>query len=99
MPKILAARLREHRMRSGRRFGLVFSADGSRPLDPRGIGRRAATAWKNANPNPLEPIGLRLVFAWFSRVSAPSIWSRPCVGPVSLESQVGGDRCARRATA
>jgi integrase len=56
MPNVLAARLRDHRMRTGRRFGLVFSADGSRPLDPRGIGRRAATAWKAAG---LEPLGLQ----------------------------------------
>lgn len=52
------------RLQCGRREGLVFG-DGSRPLDPRGAARLAATAWKRANAErgenelePLEPIGL-----------------------------------------
>jgi integrase len=47
----IAAVLREllvgHLLRTGRRTGLLFG-DGERPLDPRGIARRAATAWKGA---------------------------------------------------
>jgi integrase len=52
------------RLQSGRRGGLVFGA-GQVPLDPRGVARRAATAWKQANAERaeneielLDPIGL-----------------------------------------
>jgi integrase len=54
----IATALREllvgHLLRSGRRTGLLFG-DGTRPLDPRGIARRAATAWKTSG---VEGIGL-----------------------------------------
>lgn len=64
----IAAVLREHLLahllRCGRREGLVFG-DGRRPLDARGVARRAETAWKAANKEraeaelePLTPIGL-----------------------------------------
>ena len=61
---ILRPVLAAHRLRCGRREGLVFGK-GETPLDPRSVARRAATAWKAKNATraeqerePLAPVGL-----------------------------------------
>ena len=59
VPVVAALRdhLVEHKLRSGRSEGLVFSRNGATPFDARALARRAATAWKNTRPE-LHPIGL-----------------------------------------
>jgi integrase len=55
---VLREHLRTHRLRSGRAEGLVFGRSATTPFNHSSVVRRAATAWKNAQPTPLEPIGL-----------------------------------------
>jgi integrase len=50
--------LDEWKLRSGRGEGLVFGRTAETPFDPRGLARRAETAWKNVKPKALEPISL-----------------------------------------
>jgi integrase len=54
MPDVLRKLIGAHLLRTGCRSGLLFG-DGERPLDPRGITRRAETAWQRAS---VEGIGL-----------------------------------------
>jgi integrase len=69
--KVLREHLLAHRMRSGRREGLVFGRDPARPFNPSTVGERAAKAWATENarrrrmgaegleePPPLMPIEL-----------------------------------------
>jgi integrase len=65
IPAVLRDFLLEHRMRQGRRDGLVFGRDAEHPFTSSNVWRRARTAWKSMNAKraksslkPLEPIGL-----------------------------------------
>jgi integrase len=52
---VLRDHLVEHKLRSGRNDGLVFGTSPTAPFQPSNLRRRALTAWKAAE---LEPIGL-----------------------------------------
>jgi integrase len=69
--KVLREQMLEHRMRSGRREGLVFGRDAIRPFNPSTVAERAAKVWARENarrrrlgaegleePDPLAPIEL-----------------------------------------
>ena len=69
--KVLREHLLEHRLRSGRREGLVFGRDLVRPFNPSTVAERAGKAWATENarrrrlgaegleePEPLVPIEL-----------------------------------------
>jgi integrase len=65
IPAVLRDFLLEHRMRQGRRDGLVFGRDAEHPFTSSNVWRRARTAWKAMNAEraklnlePLESIGL-----------------------------------------
>jgi integrase len=47
--KVLRESLLAHRLRSGRRDGLVFGRDTDRPFNPSTVGERAANAWAREN--------------------------------------------------
>ena len=55
MAGVLRDLLIEHRMRTGRESGLVFSSTGEKPHAPSAINERAQRAWRQAG---LQPIGL-----------------------------------------
>jgi integrase len=59
----LAAALREHRLATGRRDGLVFGEDGERPVDSGKLQQRADTAWKNAKVGRVTPHVCRHLYA------------------------------------
>jgi integrase len=58
-----AAVLRAHMMRTGRREGLVFGADGVRPLDTGKLQGRADAAWKVADVKRVTPHDCRHHYA------------------------------------
>jgi len=55
VPAALRDELLEHRLREQRAEGLVFGRGPDRPFEPSGVSRRAQTAWKRCE---LEPITL-----------------------------------------
>ncbi|MDQ3857904.1 MAG: site-specific integrase [Actinomycetota bacterium] len=55
IPAVLGDYLVEHKLRSGRRVGLVFGTDYAQPFTPSNVRKRANAAWLRAG---LEPIGL-----------------------------------------
>ncbi len=55
IPAVLRDYLVEHKLRSGRRDGLVFGTSYARPFTPSNVRKRANAAWARAG---LEPIGL-----------------------------------------
>jgi integrase len=79
---ILRPILAAWRLQCGRREGLVFG-DGRVPLDPRGVARRAETAWKRANVEraenglePLVPIGHEARHVYASTMLAAGVGAR-----------------------
>lgn len=65
IPTLLARRLRERMLRTGKRSGLVFGRSASEAFTPSHVRRRAAKVWAAENEErakrelpPLEPIGL-----------------------------------------
>lgn len=59
----LAAALREHRLATGRREGLVFGATGARPIDSAKLQRRADDAWKASGIERVTPHVCRHLYA------------------------------------
>jgi integrase len=59
----LATTLREHRLRTGRREGLVFGEDGRRPLDTGKLQTRADEAWEEAELSRVTPHVCRHYYA------------------------------------
>jgi integrase len=63
IPSILRGLLVEHRLRSGRREGLVFGASRERPFCPSAVARRAQRAWSKAALQPITLHEARHTFA------------------------------------
>lgn len=59
----LAAALRAHRLATGRREGLVFGADGRRPIDAGKLQDRADAAWEAVELERVTPHACRHLFA------------------------------------
>jgi integrase len=57
-PRALRGLLAEHKLRTPWADGLAFGREADRPFESKRVAGRAATAWKNAKPEPLECIGL-----------------------------------------
>ena len=56
---VLRGHLLAHHLRHGRpTTGLVFGRSATRPFSPSSLRLRAFSAWRNAKPEPLTPIGL-----------------------------------------
>ena len=56
---VLRGHLLAHHLRHGRpTTGLVFGRSPTQPFSPSSLRLRALSAWRNANPEPLAPIGL-----------------------------------------
>jgi len=63
IPALLRSELIEHRLRSGRRDGLVLGAAAERPFCPSVISRRAKRAWLKASLQPITLHEARHTFA------------------------------------
>jgi integrase len=59
----LSAALREHRLATGRRDGLVFGANGRRPIDAGKLQERADAAWSAAGVERVTPHACRHLYA------------------------------------
>jgi len=59
----VAASLREHRLATGRRHGLVFGENGTRPLDTTRMQERADEGWKTSGVARVTPHVCRHLFA------------------------------------
>ena len=66
---MLAGELREHRLRTGLRDGLVFGA-GDEPLDSKALQQRADAAWAAAGLNRVTPHVCRHLYATLMAAAA-----------------------------
>ncbi len=69
----LAAELRAHRLLTGRRDGLVFGADGVRPMDTGKLQARADVAWTAAGIRRITPHAGRHLYASMSAAAGTPI--------------------------
>jgi len=72
----LRAHLREHKLYTARRSGLVFGTDGVKPPDPDAVSQRALRCWTKAKPMPLTPIGLHECRHTFASLSVTITFDR-----------------------
>src|SRR5262249_54323262 len=63
IPAVLREHLIVHQLRSGRRNGLLFGHDGTRPFDDSSLAARAGTAWRRAELDPITLHECRHTFA------------------------------------
>src|SRR5215203_6148703 len=72
----LRAHLREHKLYTARRSGLVFGTDGVKPPDPDAVSQRALRCWTKTKPMPLTPIGLHECRHTFASLSVTITFDR-----------------------